>query len=68
MRRVLNRTALCGADSAHILLVEQHARAASQTADVGYLLETGEIVHAGPAELLIDDPQLIATYLGERCP
>ena len=47
-----------------ILLVEQNARAALQTADVGYVLETGEIVHHGPAESLIHDPRLIATYLG----
>jgi branched-chain amino acid transport system ATP-binding protein len=47
-----------------ILLVEQNARAALQTADVGYVLETGEIVHHGPAASLIHDPKLIATYLG----
>ena len=47
-----------------ILLVEQNARAALETADVGYVLETGEIVHSGPADTLIHDPKLIATYLG----
>ena len=47
-----------------ILLVEQNARAALQTADVGYVLETGELVHRGPAGQLIHDPRLIATYLG----
>jgi branched-chain amino acid transport system ATP-binding protein len=47
-----------------ILLVEQNARAALQTADVGYVLETGELVHHGPAKALINDPRLIATYLG----
>ena len=47
-----------------ILLVEQNARAALQTADVGYVLETGELVHSGPAGQLIHDPRLIATYLG----
>jgi branched-chain amino acid transport system ATP-binding protein len=47
-----------------ILLVEQNARAALQTADVGYVLETGELVHSGPATTLIHDPRLIATYLG----
>ncbi len=47
-----------------ILLVEQNARAALQTADVGYVLETGELVHQGPAGQLIHDPRLIATYLG----
>jgi branched-chain amino acid transport system ATP-binding protein len=49
-----------------ILLIEQNARAALETADFGYVMETGEIVHAGPASALIDDPRLIATYLGGR--
>jgi branched-chain amino acid transport system ATP-binding protein len=47
-----------------MLLVEQNARAALETADYGYVLETGEIVHSGPAYELIHDPKLIATYLG----
>ena len=47
-----------------ILLVEQNARAALQTADVGFVLETGELVNQGPAAELLDDKRLIATYLG----
>jgi branched-chain amino acid transport system ATP-binding protein len=47
-----------------ILLVEQNARAALETADYGYVLETGEIVHSGPAADLIHDPRVIASYLG----
>ena len=47
-----------------ILLVEQNARAALETADRGYILETGEIAKFGSAADLISDPQLIATYLG----
>jgi branched-chain amino acid transport system ATP-binding protein len=47
-----------------ILLVEQNARAALETADFGYVMETGEIVHSGPSAMLINDPRLIATYLG----
>jgi len=49
-----------------ILLVEQNARAALQTADYGYILETGEIASEGPAAELLADPALIATYLGSR--
>jgi branched-chain amino acid transport system ATP-binding protein len=49
-----------------ILLVEQNARAALQTADYGYVLETGEIASEGPAGELLADPALIATYLGSR--
>ena len=47
-----------------ILLVEQNARAALETADFGYVLETGEIVNSGLASVLMHDPALIATYLG----
>jgi branched-chain amino acid transport system ATP-binding protein len=47
-----------------ILLVEQNARAALETADFGYVLETGEIVHSGPAAVLMDDPRVAASYLG----
>ncbi|MFZ5693070.1 MAG: ABC transporter ATP-binding protein [Pseudomonadota bacterium] len=47
-----------------ILLVEQNARAALETADFGYVLETGEIVHSGPAADLLHDPRVTATYLG----
>ena len=49
-----------------ILLVEQNARAALETADYGYVLETGEIVHTGPARALINDPRVIASYLGGK--
>jgi len=47
-----------------ILLVEQNARAALETADFGYVLETGEIVHSGPAADLMHDPRVTASYLG----
>ena len=47
-----------------ILLVEQNARAALETADYGYVIETGEIVQSGPANTLIHDEKLIAAYLG----
>ena len=47
-----------------ILLVEQNARAALQTADFGYVLETGEIVHSGAAADLMHDPKVAESYLG----
>jgi branched-chain amino acid transport system ATP-binding protein len=47
-----------------ILLVEQNARAALETADYGYVLETGEVSHQGPADELAHDPRVISTYLG----
>jgi branched-chain amino acid transport system ATP-binding protein len=49
-----------------ILLVEQNARAALESADFGYVLETGAIVHRGKAADLIHDPKVIASYLGGK--
>jgi branched-chain amino acid transport system ATP-binding protein len=47
-----------------ILLVEQNARAALESADYGYVLETGEIAAHGPAASLLHDKRVEATYLG----
>ena len=47
-----------------ILLIEQNARAALDSSDYGYVLETGEIALAGPAHELARDPRVRATYLG----
>jgi len=47
-----------------ILLIEQNARAALETADYGYVLETGEIVHSGRAADLMHDPRVAVSYLG----
>jgi branched-chain amino acid transport system ATP-binding protein len=47
-----------------ILLVEQNARAALETADYGYVLEMGEVALNGPASELATDSRVIDTYLG----
>ncbi len=47
-----------------VLLVEQNARGALETADYGYVLETGELIVEGPADALATDARLTATYLG----
>ncbi len=47
-----------------ILLVEQNARIALQVADYGYVLETGEISLEGTSDTLLNDPRVIASYLG----
>ena len=52
------------ADGVSILLVEQNARAALQSSDHGYVLETGEIALSGASGALAEDPRVQATYLG----
>jgi branched-chain amino acid transport system ATP-binding protein len=48
-----------------ILLVEQNAAQALRLADRGYVLETGNVVMAGPAAELLTDERVRAAYLGE---
>ena len=48
-----------------ILLVEQNANIALEVATRGYVLETGTIVNAAPAEKLREDPKVREAYLGE---
>jgi branched-chain amino acid transport system ATP-binding protein len=47
-----------------VLLVEQDVNLALSTADRGYVMETGRIVHSGLARKLIDDPEVRRAYLG----
>ncbi|HSV47208.1 MAG TPA: ABC transporter ATP-binding protein [Ramlibacter sp.] len=51
-------------DGVSILLVEQNARAALQSSDHGYVIETGEIALSGASGALATDPRVQATYLG----
>ena len=47
-----------------ILLVEQNAYAALNLAHRGYVLATGEIVMSGPAQDLLENPDVKKAYLG----
>ena len=51
-------------DGVSILLVEQNARAALETSDRGYVLETGEVALQGDSAQLAGDARVQATYLG----
>ncbi|HSV57689.1 MAG TPA: ABC transporter ATP-binding protein [Variovorax sp.] len=51
-------------DGVSILLVEQNARAALESSDEGYVLETGEIALHGASQALANDARVQATYLG----
>ncbi|ANS77883.1 Branched-chain amino acid transport ATP-binding protein LivF [Serinicoccus hydrothermalis] len=47
-----------------VLLVEQNARRALETADIGCVLDLGRVHITGPAPELLRDPQLAELYLG----
>jgi branched-chain amino acid transport system ATP-binding protein len=49
-----------------VLLVEQNARRALETADIGCVLDLGRVHISGPAADLLADPQLGELYLGGR--
>jgi branched-chain amino acid transport system ATP-binding protein len=48
-----------------ILLVEQNAAMALSVADRAYVLETGRIVLEGPAQQVLEDPDVQKAYLGD---
>lgn len=47
-----------------ILLVEQNARMALQSAARAYVMESGNVVLSGEAQQLLHDPKVCAAYLG----
>ncbi|WP_374999897.1 ABC transporter ATP-binding protein [Aeromicrobium sp. CTD01-1L150] len=49
-----------------VLMVEQNARRALETADLGCVLDLGRVHIDGPAADLLADPQLAELYLGGR--
>jgi branched-chain amino acid transport system ATP-binding protein len=53
------------ASGVSVLLVEQNAHLALNAAHYGYVLETGEVVMAGPGKALLDSPEIRRAYLGE---
>jgi branched-chain amino acid transport system ATP-binding protein len=52
------------ADGTTVLLVEQNVKQALKVSRYAYVLETGRIVHGGPAAELRNDPQIMEFYLG----
>ena len=56
------------AGGASVLLVEQNARYALETASRGYVLQTGCIVASGPCAALRNDENLRQAYLGRSAP
>jgi branched-chain amino acid transport system ATP-binding protein len=63
---VFEQVARMRAAGTAVLLVEQNARRALETADIGCVLDLGKVHISGPAPELLADPQLSELYLGGR--
>jgi branched-chain amino acid transport system ATP-binding protein len=64
VREIFRIIATLREDGVAVLLVEQNARAALQSASTATVLERGEVAMAGKASELLANPRLAATYLG----
>ena len=54
------------AEGTTVLIVEQNVKQALKIADLGYVLEAGQIVLEGTAESLLNDERVKEAYLGGR--
>jgi branched-chain amino acid transport system ATP-binding protein len=64
--RVFEQVARMREAGTAVLLVEQNARRALETADIGCVLDLGRVHVSGPADELLADPRLGELYLGGR--
>jgi branched-chain amino acid transport system ATP-binding protein len=64
VRDIFRTIGSINASGTSVLLVEQNARYALQTANRGYVLQTGSIAASGPCELLRADKRVQDAYLG----
>lgn len=49
-----------------VLLIEQNANMALKTADLAYVIETGEIVLSGTGKQVLENPSVREAYLGKK--
>ena len=49
-----------------VLLIEQNANMALKTADLAYVIETGEIVLSGTGQKVLENPTVREAYLGKK--
>jgi branched-chain amino acid transport system ATP-binding protein len=62
--RVLDMIQTINQQGITIFMVEQNANLALQIAHRGYVLQNGHIVLEGPAQQLLDNPEVQDAYLG----
>ena len=64
MRDIFQIIAGLHAEGITILLVEQNARLAMQASNRTYVLEAGQLTLEGDSQTMVDDPRVMAAYLG----
>ena len=64
VEEIFNIILSINAQGTSILLVEQNAQMALSAAHHGYVLETGRVVLEGTGKELLENPQVIKSYLG----
>jgi branched-chain amino acid transport system ATP-binding protein len=65
VQKIFDTVRAIAAEGVTILLIEQNAKLALETANRGYVMESGEITLQGGAKALLDDPKVRHAYLGE---
>ena len=65
VQKIFDMVRTIAAEGVTILLIEQNAKLALETANRGYVMESGEITLQGDAKALLDDPKVRQAYLGE---
>jgi branched-chain amino acid transport system ATP-binding protein len=68
VKDIFRTIAAINAAGTSVLLVEQNARYALETANRGYVLQTGSIVASGPCATLRKEESLRQAYLGRSAP
>jgi branched-chain amino acid transport system ATP-binding protein len=64
VRDIFSTIRAINADRTSVLVVEQNARHAFETASRGYVLQTGRITASGDCAVLAKDPRVREAYLG----
>ncbi|STQ90554.1 ABC transporter ATP-binding protein [Iodobacter fluviatilis] len=65
VQKIFEIIKMIAAEGVTMLLVEQNAKLALQTANRGYVMESGKITLADTAENLLANPKIQQAYLGE---
>ena len=65
VQKIFDTVRAIAAEGVTILLIEQNAKMALETANRGYVMESGKITLQGDARALLEDPKVRQAYLGE---